>query len=761
MAALLISKTYFHLLFLAFCFLISFPPTISSLPTVSISEASNQILVCALDQQSFLHCARFPSGIRIHFKSRNFNYSGIVAGNGFLCFLRSSLLTSVIGCWRFSTNFTNIGFKRIYRGHVLDQLEAGNTHICGLEKGTNQLKWWQWPKLSFTTTGRNQNLSSIAVGEDFLCGLNGFGNVICIGNITGVVPSGNYSVIAAGFRHACAISSGGSLVCWGDMRGEKPGGKFTSLALGENRSCALRICGTVVCWGANNFSLPTKLQQIYFAAISSKRTVFCGILSSDYSLLCWGNEILDGKFLAFKNVKPGACRNECPCGPLPDSTSFCGQGLLVCQPCILLSSASLSPSQQPPKTSKSSGWSGKMVVLLVVGVTGSICFVTSGACFMQIRHSRAVSSRVHDSGRLDEDEMPQKGRISHGRQGPEAQPGRQPVLEKRLSHIISLGCGGHLKEFSLQVLLQATNNFSRDHKIGSGGFGSVYRATLEDGREVAIKRAEASFVSPSNPLGFTKRQEDKHAAFVAELQFLSRLNHKNLVRLLGFCEDNDELVLVYEYMSNGTLHEHLHKLKSLSPLASWSARLKVALDAARGIEYLHAYAVPPIIHRDIKSSNILLNANWRAKVSDFGLSLMSPQEDESHLSLRAAGTVGYIDPEYYRLHQLTAKSDVYSFGVVLLELLSGHKAIHRNEQGIPRNVVDFIVPYIARADILRILDASVPPPTPAQTEAVAYIGYLAADCVSLDVRYRPSMTEIVNCLERAWTECLPPESYPK
>ncbi|PHU20338.1 Serine/threonine-protein kinase-like protein CCR4 [Capsicum chinense] len=315
-----------------------------------------------------------------------------------------------------------------------------------------------------------------------------------------------------------------------------------------------------------------------------------------------------------------------------------------------------------------------------------------------------------------------------------------------------MGNGGHLQEFSLLVLLQVTNNFSEEHKIGTGSFGSVYHATLEDGREVAIKRAEAS-ASSSYAGGSKYRQEDKDSAFLNELEFLSRLNHKNLVRLLGYCEDNNERVLVFEYRNNGTLHDHLHRLEN-SPLTSWTARIKVALNATRGVEYLHEYTVPTVIHRDIKSSNILLDTNGNAKVSDFGLSLLGPQDDETHLSLRATGTVGYMDPEYYRLQQLTTKSDVYSLGVTMLELLSGYKAIHKNENGVPRNVVDFVVPYIVQDEIHRVLDRRVPPPTPFEIEAVSHVGYLAADCTTLEGRDRPTMTEIVNNLERAFQACL-------
>ncbi|XP_075643199.1 serine/threonine-protein kinase-like protein CCR4 [Castanea sativa] len=307
------------------------------------------------------------------------------------------------------------------------------------------------------------------------------------------------------------------------------------------------------------------------------------------------------------------------------------------------------------------------------------------------------------------------------------------------------------KEFPLEMLLEATNNFSEDHKIGTGSFGSIYRATLNNGRVLAIKRAEISKSKPYESYVNDCKYHDN--AFLSELEALSCLSHKNLVCLLGFSEDDNERVLVYDYMRNGSLHDHLHKPPSTS-LMSWVARIKVALDIARGIEYLHEYAVPPIIHRDIKSSNILLDATWTAKVTDFGLSLMAPMDEESHISLLAAGTVGYMDPEYYRRQQLTTKSDVYSFGVVLLEMLAGYEAIHRNENGVPRNIVDFAVPHIARDEIQKVLDPKVPPPTPFEIEAVAYVGYLAVDCVNLEGRFRPSMTEIVNNLKRTLNACL-------
>ncbi|XWS21949.1 hypothetical protein CRYUN_Cryun30bG0100800 [Craigia yunnanensis] len=660
-------------------------------------------------------------------------------------------------CWRFFSNGTTLEFKRIYWGPPLNQLEAGNSHICGLNE-INALECWQWPEFIQT---RDQNFSTIAVGEEFVCGLSEAGKISCPGDIAGISGQriGNYSVIAAGFWHACAISLDNDLECWGNTVGDKPQGKFNALALGQNRSCALRINGTVVCWGQNNFSLPQELERHIFITIKAKKNVFCGVLTLDYSLFCWGGANFNSnKSMVFSEVLPGPCRNICPCGSLPGSGSFCSNGGSICQACNIPSvpitpALPSVPSPQPQNRSTSNDLNGRMVAFLVVGCVGSFSFLLVVG-FFAFRYCKGRGCRVHDSGCLDETGAPANG-VSNQPQTPQA-PLAPAILEKRLSQLSSMANTGRLEEFSLEALIQATNNFSEDHKIGTGSFGSVYHATLDDGREVAIKRAEITSTS-SYAVG-TKCQEDTDNAFVNELEYLSRLHHKNLVRLLGFCEDFNERVLVYEYMKNGTLHDHLHKFQN-SPFMSWAIRLRVALDAARGIEYLHEYAVPPIIHRDIKSSNILLDATWTAKVSDFGLSLMGPGDDESHISLRAAGTVGYMDPEYYRLQQLTSKSDVYSFGVVLLELLSGYKAIHRNENGAPRNVVDFVVPYILQDQIHRVLDTRVPPPTPFEIEAVAYVGYLAADCVRPEGRERPSMTEIVNKLEKALDACLLPPAF--
>ncbi|VAH32616.1 unnamed protein product [Triticum turgidum subsp. durum] len=320
------------------------------------------------------------------------------------------------------------------------------------------------------------------------------------------------------------------------------------------------------------------------------------------------------------------------------------------------------------------------------------------------RRSRSRSSGSHDSGRIHAEPM----------------TATAPRVPRRLSMLLSKGPNTTVEQFPLAALRAATDVFSPSHRIGSGSFGAVYRAALPDGREVAIKRAERrDSGASSSAAAAAARRVNHESAFVSELSLLSRLNHKNLVRLLGFCADGGEHILVYEFMHNGTLHDHLHKRPApLSPpLASWPSRLRLALGAARGIEYLHTYAVPPIIHRDIKSSNILLDASWSAKVSDFGLSL--------------------------------------------LELLSGCKVIQRYEgSGTPRNVVDMAVPYIESDRVHRVFDIRLPLPTPGEMEAVAYVGYLAADCVRLPGRERPSMSEVVGVLERAVAACEEHEDGP-
>ncbi|KAK9920819.1 hypothetical protein M0R45_029364 [Rubus argutus] len=228
--------------------------------------------------------------------------------------------------------------------------------------------------------------------------------------------------------------------------------------------------------------------------------------------------------------------------------------------------------------------------------------------------------------------------------------------------------------FTHSEIEEATRKFEK--KIGSGGFGVVYYGKTKDGKEIAVK------VLTSN--SFQGKRE-----FSNEVTLLSRIHHRNLVQFLGYCQEDGRSMLVYEFMHNGTLKEHLYGPLTHEQRINWIKRLEIAEDAAKGIEYLHTGCVPAIIHRDLKSSNILIDKNMRAKVSDFGLSKLAV-DGASHVSSIVRGTVGYLDPEYYISQQLTDKSDVYSFGVILLELISGQEAISNENFGVNcRNIVQW------------------------------------------------------------------------
>ncbi|KAK7413003.1 hypothetical protein VNO78_04814 [Psophocarpus tetragonolobus] len=278
--------------------------------------------------------------------------------------------------------------------------------------------------------------------------------------------------------------------------------------------------------------------------------------------------------------------------------------------------------------------------------------------------------------------------------------------------------------FSLAELEAATNNFSLDSKIGAGSFSIVYRGKIFDGREVAVKTSEMWL-----------KREGKWA-------LLSGLYHKNLIGLVGFCEENNQRLLVYEYMKNGSLYDRLHDKVGISTvLNSWRIRIKIALDASRGIEYLHNHEDSSIIHGDIKSSNILLDATWTARVSDFGWKFMRNR---------------HIGQEYNIV--LSAESDVYGFGVVLLELLTGKTPtfVCRENGGTllsVKHLVDFAVTAIFYGSFMDVLDDRVGPPNVNEAEALKLVAHTAIPCVNLKLKDRPTMADIVARLEQALAIC--------
>ncbi|XP_059637878.1 calmodulin-binding receptor-like cytoplasmic kinase 3 isoform X2 [Cornus florida] len=215
---------------------------------------------------------------------------------------------------------------------------------------------------------------------------------------------------------------------------------------------------------------------------------------------------------------------------------------------------------------------------------------------------------------------------------------------------------------NMSQVAKATKNFSPTMKIGEGGFGTVYKAQLQDGQIVAIKRARKELF------------EALRTEFSSEVELLTRIDHRNLVKLLGYVDKGNERLIITEYMPNGTLRDHLDGLRG--KVLDFNQRLEISIDIAHALTYLHLYAEKQIIHRDVKSSNILLTESMRAKVADFGFARLGAMDsDKSHVSTKVKGTIGYLDPEYMRTRQLTAKSDVYSFGILLLEILTGRRPV--------------------------------------------------------------------------------------
>ncbi|XP_023645282.1 probable LRR receptor-like serine/threonine-protein kinase At1g07560 isoform X3 [Capsella rubella] len=280
------------------------------------------------------------------------------------------------------------------------------------------------------------------------------------------------------------------------------------------------------------------------------------------------------------------------------------------------------------------------------------------------------------------------------------------------------------RRYTNAEVVAMTNNFER--VLGKGGFGMVYHGYINGTEEVAVK-----LLSPSSAQGYKE--------FKTEVELLLRVYHTNLVCLVGYCDEKDHLALIYQYMANGDLKKHL----SGSSIISWVDRLNVAVDAALGLEYLHIGCKPLIVHRDVKSSNILLDDQLHAKLADFGLSRSFPVGDETHVSTRVAGTFGYLDHEYYQTNRLSEKTDVYSFGVVLLEIITNKPVIDQTRE-MP-HIAEWAKFMLTRGDISNIVDPKLQGVYDSGSAWKAL--ELAMTCVNASSLERPNMSHVVHELK--------------
>jgi serine/threonine protein kinase len=293
------------------------------------------------------------------------------------------------------------------------------------------------------------------------------------------------------------------------------------------------------------------------------------------------------------------------------------------------------------------------------------------------------------------------------------------------------------RAFTLDEVMAATQTFSCE--IGRGGFGSVFFGKLPEGNDIAVK-----------VLSSFSQQGVKE--FLNEVDLLSKINHRNLVSLLGYCNESRELMLIYEHMSGGSLRDHLYGARAEHSELNWKTRLKITLDAAQGLEYLHVGSTPKIIHRDVKTANILLDNNLNGKLADFGLSRMTMEEGVTHVTTAVKGTFGYVDPEYFITQMLTEKSDVYSFGVVLLEIVCGRQPIDVKLPTEEVNMIRWVTPYVLKMDenpgkIAEIIDKRLHGNY--DMKSINLVAKVAMRCVQAEPCFRPSVSEVVVELKNA------------
>ncbi|KAF5751690.1 Leucine-rich repeat protein kinase family protein [Tripterygium wilfordii] len=399
-----------------------------------------------------------------------------------------------------------------------------------------------------------------------------------------------------------------------------------------------------------------------------------------------------------------------------------------------------SPSLQPTKLRNNSSKKFKLVIAGVIAIGAIIVLIVIFLCIYLPKKrkepSKASSSIVVHPKDPSDPENLVKVAISDNTTGSlftqtTTSIGSDSSNATESSYMIE---AGNLV-ISVQVLRKVTNNFSPENEVGRGGFGTVYKGEMESGIQIAVKRMEASPTS-------SKASDE----FQAEIAALSKVRHRHLVSLFGYSIEGNERLLVYEYMPQGALSRHLFHWKTLKlqPLP-WTTRLTIALDVARAMEYLHSLARQTFIHRDLKSSNILLDDKFRAKVSDFGLVKLAPDGQRSVVT-RLAGTFGYLAPEYAVMGKITTKADVYSYGVVLMELLTGLTALDERRSEESRHLAEWFWRIRSSKEKLK---AAIDPPldtTEETLESISIIAELAGHCTAREPNHRPDMCHAVNVL---------------
>lgn len=371
--------------------------------------------------------------------------------------------------------------------------------------------------------------------------------------------------------------------------------------------------------------------------------------------------------------------------------------------------------------------SGPLLTTKRVGIAATGLFIMTCAllcpCFYKKRKATAHTVLAKDPNSMDSVSSVD---VNSGAEKVPPSPMRVPPSPSRFTVSPKLNRIGSV-HLNMSQVVKATRNFSPSLRIGEGGFGTVYKAQLEDGLMVAIKRAKK------------EQFENLQTEFSSEVELLSKIDHRNLVKLLGFIDKGNERLIITEFVPNGTLREHLDGQHGKT--LDFNQRLEIAIDVAHGLTYLHLYAEKQIIHRDVKSSNILLTESMRAKVADFGFARLGPMDsDRTHISTKVKGTVGYLDPEYMKTYQLTTKSDVYSFGILLLEILTGRRPVELKRPPEERVTLRWAFKRYNEGNLLDMVDPSIKEVI--VMEILAKMFGLAIQCAAPIRNDRPDMKSV-------------------
>ncbi|CAN6978421.1 unnamed protein product [Brassica rapa subsp. trilocularis] len=759
--------------------------SLGSMSSIAISYGEGGSVFCGLksDGSHLVGCYGSNAAI-LYGTPAHFQFIGLTGGDGFMCGLL--MQSHQPYCWG-NSGFIQMGVPQpMIKGAEYLELSAGDYHLCGLRKSSNIGSSSSSSSLvdcwGYNMTRNfvfDKQIHSLSAGSEFNCGLSSKDkSVFCWGDenssqVISLIPKETkFQKIAAGGYHVCGILDGlnSRVLCWGkslefeeeisgnptaadkilDLPPKEP---LLTVVGGKFYACGIkRYDHSAVCWGffVNKSTTPPKGMGFYDLAAGNYFT--CGVPTGNgMPPVCWGLGFPASIPLA---VSPGLCR-EAPCPPgshilggpckspgshvcLPCSSTcppemyqksectersdqICAYNCSTCVSPDCSSNCSSSTPLSGDGKPRGKFWSLQLPIATAeIGFALLLTAVVSISAVLYVRYRLRHCRCSESDARSSKDSAFTK---DNGR------PDLDKLQKRRRARV-----------FTYEELEKAAEGFKEESIVGKGSFSCVYKGVLRDGTTVAVKKAIMS----------SDKQKNSNE-FRTELDLLSRLNHAHLLSLLGYCEEGGERLLVYEFMAHGSLYNHLHgKNKALKEQLDWVKRVTIAVQAARGIEYLHGYACPPVIHRDIKSSNILIDEEHNARVADFGLSLLGPVDSGSPLAELPAGTLGYLDPEYYRLHYLTTKSDVYSFGVLLLEILSGRKAIDMHyEEG---NIVEWAVPLIKAGDITSILDPVLKQPT--EIEALRRIVSVACKCVRMRGKDRPSMDKVTTSLERALAQLM-------